>query len=209
VIAGYHLIWTAYGYWLPNDPRGSTSQEICSAKIASLGELHYGRRKIQPAGHVIREFYEAAQGVLKHKLLTFTNQDVEAIACGFAEVIAQRSYTCYACAIMPDHIHLLIRKHRDMAEAMIAHLQEGSRKEMLAHPNSRHDLKHPVWGGPGWKVYLDSRQSMERIVRYVEQNPGKIGRPTQRWPFVKAYDGWLPGKVRVVRNRKRGVSDDC
>jgi hypothetical protein len=26
MIAGYHLIWTAYGWWLPNDPRGSTSQ---------------------------------------------------------------------------------------------------------------------------------------------------------------------------------------
>jgi hypothetical protein len=28
MVAGYHLIWTVYGYWLPNDPRGSTSREI-------------------------------------------------------------------------------------------------------------------------------------------------------------------------------------
>ena len=29
----------------------------------------------------------------------------------------ERNYTCYGCAIMPDHVHLLIRKHRDQAES--------------------------------------------------------------------------------------------
>jgi len=203
MVAGYHLIWTAYGHWLPNDPRGSTSDVVHCAKIAELGDLHPGRRRIQPAGRVIREFYEAAQGVLQHPLRTFTPKDVETIACGFAEIIKERTYTCYACVIMPDHVHLLIRKHRDKAEDMITHLQERSQKMMREQTGS----EHPVWGGPGWKVFLDTRPDMERIVRYVEQNPVKMGRPIQRWAFVKAYDGWLPGQVRVVRNRKRGDDD--
>jgi len=25
MIIAHHLIWTAYGFWLPNDPRGSSS----------------------------------------------------------------------------------------------------------------------------------------------------------------------------------------
>jgi hypothetical protein len=45
---------------------GGSSHEIRCAKIAGLGELHTGRRKIQPAGRVIREFYEAAHQSLKH-----------------------------------------------------------------------------------------------------------------------------------------------
>jgi len=109
MVAAYHLIWTTYGSWLPNDPRGSNSEEVCCAKIAQLGELHVGRKRIQPAGQVIQEFYEAAHGVLKHDLLTFSPKEVETLACGFAEVIKKRTYTCYACAIMPDHIHLIIR----------------------------------------------------------------------------------------------------
>ena len=48
MIAGYHLVWTAYGWWLPNDPRGSSSEKVCCAKIAGLGELHRGRQRIQP-----------------------------------------------------------------------------------------------------------------------------------------------------------------
>jgi len=46
--------------------------------------------------------------------------------------MAERRYTCYACAIMPDHVHALIRRHRDHAEEMIANLQEGSRAALIA-----------------------------------------------------------------------------
>jgi REP element-mobilizing transposase RayT len=200
MIAGYHLIWTAYGWWLPNDPRGSTSHDVRCAAIAGLGELHYGRKKIQPAGRVIREFYEAAQSVLKHALLKFTEEETRAIGAAFAEVIRARDYTCYGCAIMPDHVHVLIRKHRDWAETMIAHLQDASREAVLRAGRRKPD--HPVWGGPGWKVYLDCRDDMQRTVKYVRENPIKAGRPLQSWPFVEAYDGWLPGQVRIVKRAK-------
>ncbi len=168
MVAGYHLIWTTYGSWLPNDPRGSNSQEVCCAKIAPLGELHFGRKRIQPAGKVIREFYEAAQGVLKHELLTFSNDEVSAIACGFADVIKKRTYTCYACAIMSDHVHILIRKHRDKAETMIEELQLVSRDSVLALNGARRASDHPVWGGPGWKVYLETQEDIQRTIHYVE-----------------------------------------
>jgi hypothetical protein len=48
IVIAYHLIWTGYGWWLPNDPRGSMSHRIASDVIAELGELHYGRKKVQP-----------------------------------------------------------------------------------------------------------------------------------------------------------------
>jgi REP element-mobilizing transposase RayT len=200
MIAGYHLIWTAYGWWLPNDPRGSTSTDIRCARIAGLGKLHYGRKKIQPAGRVIDEFYEAARSLLKHALLEFTEEEIWAIGGAFADVIRARNYTCYGCAIMPDHVHMLIRKHRDLAETMIGHFQNVSREALIQLGRRRQD--HPVWGGPGWKVYLDSLDDMERTVRYILDNPIKVGRPPQVWPFVEAYDGWLPGQVRIVKRAK-------
>jgi REP element-mobilizing transposase RayT len=200
MIAGYHLVWTAYGWWLPNDPRGSTSREIRCAAIAGLGELHYGRKRIQPAGRVIRKFHEAARSLLKHALLTFSDEEVGAIGDAFGAVIRQRNYTCYGCAVMPDHVHILIRKHRDPAETTIGHLQEASREAVLGL--GRRAQEHPVWGGPGWKVYLDSREDIVRTVEYIQKNPPKAGRPAQHWPFVKQYDGWLPGQVRTVRKAK-------
>ena len=51
---------------------------------------------------------------------------------------------------------------------------------------------HPVWGGPGWKVFLNTPEDFRRVARYIEQNPIKAGRLAQQWPFVKQYDGWMP-----------------
>ena len=149
-----------------------------------------------------REFYEAARSVLKHALLTLSEEEIQAIGKAFGEVIRKQNYTCYGCAIMPDHVHLLIRKHRHLAETMIGHFQEDSRARVLAKPQPGRGTQHPVWGGPGWKVYLDSREDMVRTVRYIRQNPPKAGRSIQRWPFVTPYDGWLPGQVRMVRQAR-------
>jgi REP element-mobilizing transposase RayT len=156
---------------------------------------------VQPAGEVIREFYEAAAGVLKYPLAKFTADEVDAIAGSFARVIRQRGYTCYGCAIMPEHIHVLIRKYRDQAQTMIAALQEASRTAVLAKPQAGRGADHPVWGGTGWKVYLETPEDMWRTEEYIKRNPEKSGLPEQRWPFVQVYDGWLPGQVRIVKRR--------
>jgi REP element-mobilizing transposase RayT len=42
------------------------------------------------------------------------------------------NYTCYACAIMPDHVHLLIRKHKNLSEEMIEKIQALGRRRPLA-----------------------------------------------------------------------------
>jgi REP element-mobilizing transposase RayT len=203
MIAGYHLIWTAYGWWLPNDPRGSRSIEIRCAAIEALGGLHYGPPRIQPAGNQIREFYEAAAGVLKYPLVKFSPDEVAVIGASFARVIRQRGYTCYGCAIMPEHIHMLIRKHRDQAQTMIEAFQEASRAAVLAKPQSARGENHPVWGGPGWKVYLETTEDMWRTEAYIQRNPQEAGLPEQGWPFVQVYDGWLPGQVRIVKRPRR------
>ena len=195
MVIGYHLIWTAYGWWLPNDPRGSTSHFVESDVIFELGNLHHGRKKVQPAGSVIRAFYEQAATRLKHELLTFGASEVRLISQAFAEVCEREAYTCYACAIMPDHVHVLIRKHKHLAEQMILNLQDHSRMT-LRNANLRPD-DHPVWGGSGWKVFLDHPEDIERTIRYIEDNPIKLCLPRQQWPFVRPYDGWPSRKVRA------------
>jgi len=192
MVIAYHLIFTAYGWWLPNDPRGSRSREIRSDIIAELGELHHGRKRIQPPGPEIRAFYEQARRLLKHELRTFDESTRAIIACGFAQVIRDRQYTCYACAIMPDHVHILIRKHRDKAEHMIANLQETSRAHLIEQ--NVYPSDHPVWGGSvpaaGWKVFLNTADDIERTIRHIERNLIPYGLPAQSHDFVTVYDGW-------------------
>ena len=100
---------------------------------------------------------------------------------------------------MPEHVHLLIRKHRDKAENMIQALQSASCEAVRAKPQAGRGADHPVWGGPGWKVYLETRDDIRRVIEYIRQNPMKIRRPEQHWEFVTQYDGWLPAQTRIVK----------
>src|SRR5687768_5576422 len=119
LVIAHHLIWTLYGWWLPNDPRGSCSTGIKSDVLAQLGDLHLGRKKVQPAGREIRAFYQEARPLLKHPLLQFDETARTLVAAGFAHAVADANLTCWACAILPDHIHVLVRKHRLTAEEMV------------------------------------------------------------------------------------------
>jgi REP element-mobilizing transposase RayT len=189
LVIAYHLIWTAYGWWLPNDPRGSGSNIIRTDLICDLGDLHQGRKKVQPTGKTVREFYDKAADILKHPLLTFDDTCRAIVAAAFAQVIETERYTCYACAIMPDHVHLVIRKHKHLAEDMVDNLKESSRQRLM--DAGRRALTHPTWtAGHGWSVFLDHPDDVRRTNRYVELNPPKDNLPAQNWPFVKMYDSW-------------------
>ena len=90
---------------------------------------------------------------------------------------------------MPDHVHILIRRHKHQAEVMMDHLRTESRSWLVQAGYRSSD--HPVWSdGHGWIVFLDHPDEIRRTIGYVEQNPIKIGLPIQSWPFVKSYNGW-------------------
>src|SRR5437016_3459581 len=37
MVLGYHAIWGVYGFWLPNDPRGSWSKEVWAPQLRTFG----------------------------------------------------------------------------------------------------------------------------------------------------------------------------
>jgi REP element-mobilizing transposase RayT len=189
LVIAYHLIWTAYGWWLPNDPRGSGSKAIDSDIIAQLGELHRGRKRVQPPGSVVRDFYDKAAKLLRHQLLKFDESARAVVADAFKEVIQEERYTCYACAVMPDHVHILIRKHKDKAEVIADRLKSVSRLRLCESGHRPDD--HPTWcGGCVWHIFLDHPDEVRRTIGYIERNPLAIGLPAQPWPFITPYDNW-------------------
>ena len=49
IVIAHHLIWTAYGWWLPNDPRGSNSQVIRS-DVIGRGHAEILMRQVESGG---------------------------------------------------------------------------------------------------------------------------------------------------------------
>jgi hypothetical protein len=108
-VIAHHLVWTTYGTWLGNDPRGSMSRSVYTPALAELAEPHYGRRRVQPSRRAVRDFYENAAPKLQFPVVRFNAAQIQALGHAFAEIIEKHHYTCYASAIMPDHVHLVIR----------------------------------------------------------------------------------------------------
>jgi REP element-mobilizing transposase RayT len=194
MVVGYHLNWTAYGWWLPNDPRGSSSHEIRVARIAELGSCSTDSKLFSPVRRNCGCSTTMPVWLSNTSCSPFSAEAVALIAEAFAATIEERNYTCYACAIMQDHVHVLIRRHRDQAEVMLAHLQAGSRERLIQ--SAARPANHPVWGGPGWKRFLNTRADIERVIAYIRNNPVVAVLPEQTWWFVKPYDGWLPRPAR-------------
>ena len=194
MVIAHHLMWTLYGWWLTNDPRGSTSQTIRNDILKELGELHFGRKRIQPTGKEVRSFYESAGSKLKYDLLTISPNDFTTVARTFETSIRSCGYACYALAIMPGHVHLVIRKHKDHAETMIENLQELTREQII--DLGLRPTDHPVWTQGGYKVFLDTPDDVWRTIRYVDDNPVKQRLPRQSWDFVAPYDNWPHHKTR-------------
>lgn len=194
MVIAYHLIWTGYGWWLPNDPRGSGSHTVRNDVLRDLGEVHLGRKRVQPPGREVRAFYEQAHPLLKYPPQRLAADQIAIVGEVLGDVVCRRAYTCYACAVMPDHVHILIRKHHDQSEMMLAALQDESRAVIAERLGLA--LDHPVGTRGGWKVFLDTPDDIERTIGYIECNPLEWRLPAQRWPFVIPYDGWPRYKRR-------------
>ncbi len=194
MVIAHHLMWTLYGWWLPNDPRGSTSDTVRCDPLKDLGDLHFGRKRIQPPGEDIRAFYDQAGEHLRHDLLSFSPNEFTAIAEAFDKTLQRCGYTCYALAVMPDHIHVVIRKHKDRAEMMIDKLQDMTRLKLIE--SGLRDPGHPVWARGGYKVFLNMPEDVWRTIRYVKGNPVKQRLAVQQWEFVTQYDNWPEHKTR-------------
>jgi len=156
-------------------------------KFSDLGEIHFGRKRVQPPRREIREFYRKAELRLDLPTLWLDDAKRQAISDAFARVVESDRYTVWGCAILKNHAHLLVRRHRDDARTMWARFAESSRDALRRLADASDD--HPVWANHPYAVFLYHPDDVRRVEAYIAQNPVKEGLPSQSWPFVKPYDG--------------------
>jgi hypothetical protein len=57
IVIAHHLVLMGYGHWLPNEIRGSGSDEIRNDLLKELGEIHLGRKRQQPSLSELKAFH--------------------------------------------------------------------------------------------------------------------------------------------------------
>ena len=204
MIHGYHLILPMYVFWLPNDPRGSWSDFVWKWELVRFGKstksIH--RRDIMSLTESEIQQRESAQKALNYEPVSINGQQALSIANGFAHRATRSNYNVWACAILPEHTHLVFARHTYKVEQMAKLLKAAATTEIIQderHPLAKHKaddgrLPH-MWAESHWKVYLDSEEQIENAIRYVTENPEREGKKPQHWSFVSLFRGLAPGHI--------------
>src|SRR3954464_627483 len=98
MIVGYHVIFSAYGFWLPNDPRGSWSDFVGSWELFHFGPATKTdeRQSLARVPHD-RAVRLAAKKALRYAPAVFDDAQVAAIATGFGERVTNSKMAVWAC----------------------------------------------------------------------------------------------------------------
>jgi len=194
VILAFHCIFTAYGFWLPNEPRGSWSTFVASWELRRFGPAI----KVSTRRSLAKAVYDPQQKrqmqqALKQPPVQFTGEQAKIIGDSFRNT----PYVLHALAILPEHVHAVVAwMDRDIRRS-VGHLKSEATRALRARGHFEH---RPIWTDHGWNVYLDSDADVERAIRYVEGNPLREGKPRQRWKNVTPWD---PATSRAARARRK------
>jgi REP element-mobilizing transposase RayT len=200
MIHAYHVIWGAYGFWLPNDPRGSWSDFVGAWELARFGRATrtIERRAVDPARWAA--WRAAAIQSLRFPPVQLNGRQARSVGIGFGVGVRKSRLTIWACSILPEHVHLVVARHTYKVEQICNLLKGEATKQLkaeLLHPQQefqRDGGRVPsMWAEGQWKVYLDTEEAIEAAIRYVEENPIKEDKPPQQWPFLTPFAGLDPG----------------
>jgi REP element-mobilizing transposase RayT len=109
--------------------------------------------------------------------LTAFDEQSRAIAAGaFGKVIQRLDITVPACAIMNDHVHIVILRSKYRIEYLINQFK-GAVTIALK-------LRHTPWTRGYWKVFIDDRDALSAAIRYVQANPVSASLSPQSWDFI-------------------------
>jgi REP element-mobilizing transposase RayT len=192
MVLAYHAIWSAYGFWLPNDQRGSWSTEVWAPKLRAFGPATKTTERRSLAGKPFdRDLRREMRATLKYPPVRFTLAQIDSIARGFAASSEQFGFVLYACAIVWDHVHIVSKRHEYPIETVARILKLHATRQLTRdgiHPLARfaqlNQSAPTPWAKGGWKRYLNDNAEIEDAVDYVNGNPRKHGLADQRWSFV-------------------------
>jgi REP element-mobilizing transposase RayT len=194
MIIAYHVIISAYGFWLPNDPRGSWSDFVRNWELFR----NYGpatkvstRQSVAHKPHD-RKLREKMRHSLRYPPVVFAGQQARSVALGVGDSCCESDYGLLAFAILREHAHMVLLPHRFSIEQVVNLLKGAASKRLIRdglHPfaNQREPSGRlpQVWGRNCWKVFLYDREDVVRSIDYTNNNPVKEGMRRQHWTFVR------------------------
>jgi REP element-mobilizing transposase RayT len=196
MVLGHHAIFGAYGFWLPNDPRGSWSDFVSHYELyrrAGPATKTTETRSLANRPHDRQQRIDAKQALPRDPVV-FNGHQALAAMTGFGEYVRKSGLKVWACSIMPDHVHVVVGRFHLGIEQIVVQLKGAATRKLVEkgiHPCPPDETgKRPLkcFARGEWKSFLDTPEDVVRAIAYVENNPVKDGLKPQKWPFVVPFN---------------------
>ncbi|MGD9855189.1 MAG: hypothetical protein AB7U20_09595 [Planctomycetaceae bacterium] len=196
MVLGYHVILGMYGFWLPNDPRGSWSEFVWSEALSQHGDATKvdTRDSVAGAAHDVNRRM-AAKRDLQFPPVVLNGQQALSVAKGIAQAAELTGAPIWACSVLPEHVHLAVGRFDGTIEDFVAEAKQRATLQLnaaglhpLADARTSTGRRPTPWARGFWKVFLNDEAHVWAAIRYVEENPVKEGKRRQHWSFVTPFD---------------------
>ena len=178
-VIGFHVIGCTYGFWLPNEERGSCSDFVRSDALAKYGPAN----PVDHSRSVARKKYDYEVRQMALRELTFppvvlTNAQIDACCRGVAnEIETFDAAPMYEFVQLRNHFHYVCGPCRYDIRRFAGRIKGAATKELLTegiHPmqkfaEARGTVPSP-WSVKPWVVYLFNDEDVFRSIRYARDN---------------------------------------
>lgn len=195
-VIGFHVIGCTYGFWLPNDQRGSGSDYVRSESLRPFGPAtlvthrrSVARKRYDP------EIKRLATESLRYPHVVLNNAQIAAVGRGIAQEIERHTpATMYAFAQLRNHFHFVCGTCRYDIRRFEGRLKGAATRRLLEegiHPLQKcADPTGTVpccWSQKPWVVYLFNEDDMVRSINYTNDNLKRLQLPPQSHRFIVPY----------------------
>lgn len=192
MVIASHAVFATYGFWPPNDPRGSWSDKVWADHLKRFGiaQKVSTRKSIahQPFDRKLRSEIDAA---MKYPKVSLNQSQRVVVGDAIKGICATITLRLYALAVLPDHVHFVPQRHRYEVEQLIGLFKRAASRALIAgglHPFqsfATNGGKFPTaWVDGGWKRYLETPAEIQDAMEYVRANPAKARLAPQHYDWL-------------------------
>lgn len=187
MIIAFHMTWTTYGHWFPNDPRGSWSDEVWNPKLTAVRALDDGHRVKgpRPVSKVeLQAFLDSARPQLRWNVVQLNQTERQSVVAVIDEVACAMNLTVRACAALSNHVHLVVDRSSASYERIVSRVKGRSSQAVrklrdIPAALARRD-RIPVWTRGYWCRYINTAPYMKHAIRYVQRHAGRTDLEARR-----------------------------
>jgi hypothetical protein len=192
-VIGFHIICCTYGFWLPNEERGSCSDFVRADHLTKFGPANpvSHSRSVARKPHDF-QLRQMARSSLMYPPVVFNLEQIAAVGRGITKELAQfNAAPMHAFVSLRDHFHGIsgpcrydIRRFAGRLKgAATRQLREEGIDPMQNYRDANGEIPSP-WSVKPWIVYEFTDADMFRGIRYVNDNLKRAKLPPQQYPFI-------------------------